>query len=420
MPSTGCRVTVPSTRRGSRTERTTRSSAGVAVMTTPSGVALHSPGTPSAGDGSGVSHCSERSDSQPCGVASSASRAECQASHSVCRSVSARVMSGTTPWRPHSIPAYRRNMPDAVIVDAVRTPIGKRRGSLADVHPVDLSAVVLTALAERTGVDPELVDDVLWGCVNQVGRPGLAGRPLRRARGGLARDGARGHDQPRVRLEPELVRLRGGHGDERAVRPGRGGRGRVDDARAARLRPRLRQPLRPARARALQGRPDQRRVPRRRLQPGHRRRAHRPPVAPLPPHPRRVRQPLARAGRGGHRPRRLRRAARPGARRARLRRRRGPAPRHHARDARQAQALVPGGRGDPRGQRVADLRRGLRGAHGLAGARRRAGAHADRALPRRRGERRRPARDAHRADPGHGAGAEALRALGGRHRRRSR
>jgi acetyl-CoA acyltransferase len=60
-------------------------------------------------------------------------------------------------------------MPEAVIVDAVRTPIGKRKGSLADVHPVDLSAAVLRALAERTGIDPELVDDVLWGCVNQVG-----------------------------------------------------------------------------------------------------------------------------------------------------------------------------------------------------------------------------------------------------------
>jgi acetyl-CoA acyltransferase len=60
-------------------------------------------------------------------------------------------------------------MPEAVVVEAVRTPIGKRRGSLADVHPVDLSAAVLTALAERTGIDPALVDDVLWGCVNQVG-----------------------------------------------------------------------------------------------------------------------------------------------------------------------------------------------------------------------------------------------------------
>jgi acetyl-CoA acyltransferase len=60
-------------------------------------------------------------------------------------------------------------MPEAVVVEAVRTPIGKRRGSLADVHPVDLSAAVLTALAERTGIDPALVDDVVWGCVNQVG-----------------------------------------------------------------------------------------------------------------------------------------------------------------------------------------------------------------------------------------------------------
>ncbi len=60
-------------------------------------------------------------------------------------------------------------MPEAVIAAAVRTPIGKRRGSYADVHPVDLSAAVLRALAERTGLDPETVDDVVWGCVNQVG-----------------------------------------------------------------------------------------------------------------------------------------------------------------------------------------------------------------------------------------------------------
>jgi acetyl-CoA acyltransferase len=60
-------------------------------------------------------------------------------------------------------------MPEAVIVDAVRTPIGKRKGSLAGVHPVDLSAAVLRALARRTGIDPGLVDDVVWGCVNQVG-----------------------------------------------------------------------------------------------------------------------------------------------------------------------------------------------------------------------------------------------------------
>jgi acetyl-CoA acyltransferase len=60
-------------------------------------------------------------------------------------------------------------MRDAVIVAALRTPIGRRGGALAGVHPADLSAVVLTALIERTGLDPALVDDVVWGCVSQVG-----------------------------------------------------------------------------------------------------------------------------------------------------------------------------------------------------------------------------------------------------------
>lgn len=60
-------------------------------------------------------------------------------------------------------------MSDAVIVGAVRTPVGRRKGSLAGVHPVDLSAHVLRALAERTGLDPAQVDDVFWGCVSQVG-----------------------------------------------------------------------------------------------------------------------------------------------------------------------------------------------------------------------------------------------------------
>jgi acetyl-CoA acyltransferase len=58
---------------------------------------------------------------------------------------------------------------DAVIVDAIRTPIGKRNGSLAAVHPVDLSADVLKALSARTGIDPATVDDVIWGCVTQIG-----------------------------------------------------------------------------------------------------------------------------------------------------------------------------------------------------------------------------------------------------------
>ncbi|GAA4825042.1 thiolase family protein [Streptomyces ziwulingensis] len=58
---------------------------------------------------------------------------------------------------------------EAVIVGAVRTAVGKRGGGLRQVHPADLSATVLNALAERTGIDPEVVDDVVWGCVSQIG-----------------------------------------------------------------------------------------------------------------------------------------------------------------------------------------------------------------------------------------------------------
>jgi acetyl-CoA acyltransferase len=58
---------------------------------------------------------------------------------------------------------------EAVVVEAVRTAVGKRGGALSQAHPVDLSADVLTALAARTGIDPAIVDDVIWGCVGQVG-----------------------------------------------------------------------------------------------------------------------------------------------------------------------------------------------------------------------------------------------------------
>jgi len=58
---------------------------------------------------------------------------------------------------------------DAVVVDAVRTPVGRRAGGLSGTHPVDLSAHVLDALVARTGLDPALVEDVVWGCVSQTG-----------------------------------------------------------------------------------------------------------------------------------------------------------------------------------------------------------------------------------------------------------
>jgi acetyl-CoA C-acetyltransferase len=60
-------------------------------------------------------------------------------------------------------------VPDAFIAAAVRTPVGRRRGVLSEVHPADLGAHVLRALVERADVDPAAVDDVLFGCVGQVG-----------------------------------------------------------------------------------------------------------------------------------------------------------------------------------------------------------------------------------------------------------
>ena len=63
-------------------------------------------------------------------------------------------------------------MNDAVIVEAVRTPVGigkPEKGALSGVHPVDLSAHVIDALVTRSGVDPQHINDVIWGCVSQVG-----------------------------------------------------------------------------------------------------------------------------------------------------------------------------------------------------------------------------------------------------------
>ena len=60
-------------------------------------------------------------------------------------------------------------MRDAVIVEAVRTPLGRRNGMLSTIHPADLSAQVLMGLVDRTGLDPVEVDDVIWGCVSQAG-----------------------------------------------------------------------------------------------------------------------------------------------------------------------------------------------------------------------------------------------------------
>ena len=60
-------------------------------------------------------------------------------------------------------------MPEAFIVDAVRIAGGRRKGRLAAVHAVDLGAMGLNAIVDRTGVDPSAIDDVIWGCVTQTG-----------------------------------------------------------------------------------------------------------------------------------------------------------------------------------------------------------------------------------------------------------
>src|ERR1041384_6817117 len=68
-----------------------------------------------------------------------------------------------------------RTMRDAVIVEAVRTPIGKGKpnGALAHIHPVELLAHTLRSLVERSGVDPALIDDVIGGTVDQVGEQAM-------------------------------------------------------------------------------------------------------------------------------------------------------------------------------------------------------------------------------------------------------
>jgi acetyl-CoA acyltransferase len=64
-------------------------------------------------------------------------------------------------------------MREVVIVEAVRTPIGRRNGKLKDVHPVVLGSLVLKEIVRRAGIEPEIVEDVVFGCVTQVGEQSL-------------------------------------------------------------------------------------------------------------------------------------------------------------------------------------------------------------------------------------------------------
>src|SRR3954464_2063508 len=60
-------------------------------------------------------------------------------------------------------------MPEAYIVEAVRTPVGKKNGGLATAHPADLGAHVLSELVARAGIDPAVVEDVVFGCLDTLG-----------------------------------------------------------------------------------------------------------------------------------------------------------------------------------------------------------------------------------------------------------
>src|SRR4051812_49772355 len=69
------------------------------------------------------------------------------------------------------------NMTTAYIVDAVRTPVGRRGGALSTVHPADLGAHSIKALVERTGIDPSAVNDVIFGNVDSIGPQAGDGAP---------------------------------------------------------------------------------------------------------------------------------------------------------------------------------------------------------------------------------------------------
>ena len=119
-------------------------------------------------------------------------------------------------------------MPEAFIVDAVRTPVGRRGGGLSQIHPADLGAHSLSALMDRTGIDPGAVEDVIFGCVDTVG--GQAGDIARTCwlAAGLPEHVPGTTDRPPVRLGPAGHPLRRPGRDGRRQRRGRGRRRAAD------------------------------------------------------------------------------------------------------------------------------------------------------------------------------------------------
>ena len=116
-------------------------------------------------------------------------------------------------------------MAEAYIVGAVRTPVGKRNGGLSKLNPVDLAAHVLRELVARTGIDAAAVEDVIMGCVSQIGPQSLDIARQAWLSAGLPEQRARRHRGPAVRLVPAGAALRRAGRAVRHAGPGRRGRG---------------------------------------------------------------------------------------------------------------------------------------------------------------------------------------------------
>src|SRR4051794_25868448 len=103
-------------------------------------------------------------------------------------------------------------MRDVVIAEAARTPVGRRNGALKDVHPVVLGAMALRELLQRTKIDPAAIEDVVFGCVSQVGEQSLniarnvvlqAGFPIGVPAATVDRHWGSGHEA--IRSAPSLI-----------------------------------------------------------------------------------------------------------------------------------------------------------------------------------------------------------------------